>query len=364
MDYSGGVTAIHKYKKCRNLESNMIILMIMYTITIIMGYIFKNSKAVMCFQCVLLSVLIGGYNGDGDLDNYRVRYQNTYKFEISSENLYDGLAHIFFRTKIPFCMFHLVIVGICVIMLALVVNELTHKGAFVLSCFMLWPAPILAQQFQQLISLSIIAVAFSCLLNNKKNIKYIFLCILSTGFHLSGIFYLIHLVIKYFDKKKLLKMVKLFLCIFSASEVVLSSILVYVLPSAIYRDYIISEHYRLATWKCIGMMVWQLAMTAPVFVVREENVLRENHVETIKKIAILQQMILVIYFITQITSRLMYVMVILIGTAVCTEKGLRGRLLRGYTVLLSLASNVFFLLMPHGKTHSMIYEVFGHNLWF
>lgn len=179
-----------------------------------LGYIFPKSKTVFIIETLSLIIILGGYNGHIDLDNYLWGYIHGYfKQEHIIESLYNLVANIFSASGFSFESFHMILTVFSVLVMAYLAHKLTREPATVMSLMVGYSTLEYAWQLRALSAAAIISYAlyyyFAKIYQRKKKPKYIItfllLIALAAGFHFVSLFFVVFLLLDYCQNHKMQK---------------------------------------------------------------------------------------------------------------------------------------------------------------
>lgn len=97
------------------------------------GFCFPKSKFCFYTESMALAAVLGGFNGDLDLNNYRHRYElELIPFEFE-QLMYSGVSSFFHRIGVSFEWYHFILTAITVFIIAICVRSLTEHYAYAMS---------------------------------------------------------------------------------------------------------------------------------------------------------------------------------------------------------------------------------------
>lgn len=135
--------------------------------------------------------------------NYNLMFSPTYNSRF--EWAYLSLAKASYLAGLSYAQFRLILVFLIFIVLFIVVKKFTYNMGFFVATFALFPFFNEITQIRSFAMYTLVLFAASLLINvNKRNVIIaILIILLSTGFHSSGYFYFIFLLIRILVKKNI-----------------------------------------------------------------------------------------------------------------------------------------------------------------
>lgn len=192
---------------------NFIILFLV--ILLLLAFIMPKSKLLFIIEILLNIIIIGGYNGVGDLDNYMYTYKNGIVKDELFEKLFDITAIFFKNLGLSFEMFHLILSIIAICIIGFVIYKLSSKPALALALYTGYSTFEYALQMKSMCAAAILSLAIyyfykkiyqkKCFLYDK--IIYILLILLASGFHFMSLFFITFLFIDLINIEKIKKIV-------------------------------------------------------------------------------------------------------------------------------------------------------------
>ena len=194
---------------------NMIFAILFLIILLLLAFIMPKSKLLFIIEILFNIIIIGGYNGVGDLDNYMYKYKNDIVTDAIFERLFDITANFFKNAGVSFEMFHLILSIIAICMMGFVIYKLSNKPALTVALFTGFSTFEYALQMKSMCAAAIILLAIyyfykkiyqkKCSLKNR--LIYVLLILLATGFHFMSLFFITFLFIDSINIEKIKKIV-------------------------------------------------------------------------------------------------------------------------------------------------------------
>ena len=230
---------------------------------IFLGYMMPKSKMFFLIELIISSIIIGGYNGIGDIDNYMYRYDNKIVTDGIAERLFDVIAVGFKEAGFSFEMFHLIISIIALSIIGYVIYKMSNKPTLAMALFFGYSTFEYALQIKALCAASIIIYAI-----------YILLILIATGFHFMAPFFLMFLFINSINinkMKRIIVPVTIGVAVFA--KYIVSSLSGYIPTLSSYVD---MHRSSIAT---IAFCVWQIISLIIVKKIMISNLSIENREE-------------------------------------------------------------------------------------
>lgn len=249
---------------------------------IFLGYMMPKSKMFFLIELIISSIIIGGYNGIGDIDNYMYRYDNKIVTDGIAERLFDVIAVGFKEAGFSFEMFHLIISIIALSIIGYVIYKMSNKPTLAMALFFGYSTFEYALQIKALCAASIIIYALYYFYKNiylrknvmKKKVIYILLILIATGFHFMAPFFLMFLFINSINinkMKRIIVPVTIGVAVFA--KYIVSSLSGYIPTLSSYVD----MHRSSIT--TIAFCVWQIISLIIVKKIMISNLSIENREE-------------------------------------------------------------------------------------
>lgn len=244
------------------MEIKQILLIGAIIFVVLLGLCFQKSKLVLFFECVFLTALIGGYNGDIDLIFYREYYYNHIGMGDSFvEGIYLLIQNAFSLTGISFEMFHLIISAVCVATIAFVFLKMSPNPTFCMSCMFGFATLEYGIQIKAMSATAITVYAIYHLfkeqndkLSKRRLIEYLLMIAIACGFHFVSVFFVLIPVFVFFYNKNYKKVLIIGATIGTVFLPVMYNLMIRYAPAL--NDYV--GNYR--TPKVfIGVALWQLS---------------------------------------------------------------------------------------------------------
>lgn len=147
-----------------------------YMLSIIGVFVRKSNK--LLWFCVFLSCIVvyGGYNGDLDLDNYRVLFESTE----SPYGIYQfgfwKLGNIAYELGIPFEIFHIILTSFTLLVICIITKKYGGDIGYVLGVSGIYSFVELGWQLKTVAAMSFILLALNYYVDNifeqKTCLKY------------------------------------------------------------------------------------------------------------------------------------------------------------------------------------------------
>ena len=193
----------------------MIFIIFFLLILILLACMIPKSKLLFIIELLVNIIIIGGYNGVGDLDNYMYKYQNGIITEGIFEKLFDIVANFFKNAGVSFEMFHLILSIVAICIMGYVIYKLSNKPALALALFTGYSTFEYALQLKSMCAAAILLLAIYYFYKNiyqkKCSIRikliYILLILLATGFHFMSLFFITFLFMNSINIGKIKKIV-------------------------------------------------------------------------------------------------------------------------------------------------------------
>ncbi|BBH27391.1 hypothetical protein SG0102_23250 [Intestinibaculum porci] len=185
---------------------------------------YRKSKLLFILTGVWIWILIAFSSGLADEGIYLARYNNYKVFTGSTEPGYSLLMVVFNNLGASFENYKMIISAVEVLLIMSTINELTVNKNFVLAMYMIFPLCMDAVQMRFTLGLSIVIFALRYLnelyCKNKMrgnlppSIRYIICVVLATCFHSINILYLLLLLAKKIERRKIIIAVLIVIFVF------------------------------------------------------------------------------------------------------------------------------------------------------
>lgn len=190
----------------------------------------KKSLIIPILSLLYLAWLGGAANPvtTTDYDNYEANYNMMFSLTYNSrfEWAYLSLAKAASLSGLSYAQFRLILVSVIFIVLFLAIRRFTNNLSFFVATFSIFPFFNEVTQVRSfaMYTLVLLAAGFLVKINKKNVLISVALIFLSTGFHSSGYFYFIFLVIRLLIYKKIkLGKILIFLSLFASLILMITS---------------------------------------------------------------------------------------------------------------------------------------------
>jgi len=170
------------------------------------GIIKKKSRLIFYLLLAWIWILFAFNTMNGDYDAYSYNY--NYLLQDYGFNSF-GLGYTLFQKlatyfNLDYQGFLLLFSFVGLVLIAVSINNYTEKGAIVLSLYIIYPFFWDVTQIRNFFSMAIIIYFSKYILSQNKNyMKYIIGVIIAAQFHISALFYLLFILIKFFNLKRI-----------------------------------------------------------------------------------------------------------------------------------------------------------------
>lgn len=170
-----------------------------------LGFCFPKSKICFYTESAALAIVLGGFNGELDLNNYRHRYElELMPFEWE-QIMYSGISTFFHRIGVNFEWYHFILTVITVLVIAVCVRSLTEHSAYAMSLISTFALLETAWQLKTLTAMGMSVIALwwhyhKIYLKDHpaRTYKAIFLVMvfIASQFHYLALFFVLFLFVK------------------------------------------------------------------------------------------------------------------------------------------------------------------------
>lgn len=165
----------------------------------------KNSRIIFFLLFLLLWIMFGWSHGNADYLAYASSYDNLSYFDNFSEGTI-GLKIIFSffsSIGISYQWFLIIISFFGLALIAYTIRKYSQYGCFVFLLYFIFPYLLDIVQIKNFLVTALIVYAVRYLVSEEKGsvIKYIVIVCMATLIHYSAVFFLLLLLVKYFDFK-------------------------------------------------------------------------------------------------------------------------------------------------------------------
>lgn len=264
------------------------------------------------------------------------------------------------------------------------IKKYTNNTNFVLGCYFIFPFLIDVVQIRHFMAMAIITYAFQFLLtDNKKDIiKYILLNVVAIGFHSSAIVYLLFILAKKVNNRRI--KIGVIICVVILSIVIqtnlLPNILEKFLPTNKVEIYFISDRWRPEIKISIRYMIIQTTITVFMFIIYnywkkhslnmdkdEEWNKRNNIITYVYKINIILMIILPLYLystqLVRIIRGILLLNYIAVGN-VLEKKCVKDNIIIEIITLLMITFLYYMLIIKPEIFESTIDSIMNYNYLF
>lgn len=343
-----------------------------------LGYIFPKSKIIFGIELILNFLIIGGYNGTGDIDNYMYRYNNKIITEGFIEKLYDLVAILFKNAGVSFEMFHFCLSVISLSIIALVLYKLSNKPALAMALFSGYSTFEYALQIKAMCAASIIIYALYYYYKKiylqkntmKEKIIYIVLILIATGFHfMSPVFYIFLFMDSVNIKKIKRYIIPITICVAVFSQYVVNELSKYIFNLTSYVD------MHRSTIATISFCIWQIISLIIVKKIMISDFNKENKCEEkikfdtfVYKGSWSLLLIMPFYSITFVVNRILKIWSAFFyvqASNITVKKGVLSLNLL-FMIIYSIGSFILFyfiLTNTSGKNYNVILDIMQNNVF-
>ncbi len=176
------------------------------------AFIKKNSKSVFIMIFLLLWVLIGLSVANPDHGNYKLVYDNindkaflnTYHAGLANESGFRLLCKIFYNLGFSYQMFLVLFSFTGLFLIAKAVWKYSYNPNVVMIFYLIFPFSIDYVQIRTFMASAIVVYALQFLVvDEKKSVsKYVISVLLACTIHVSAVFYLILVLIRYMNLRQ------------------------------------------------------------------------------------------------------------------------------------------------------------------
>lgn len=172
-----------------------------------LGLIFKKSKLITAIIFLLLWILFGWSYGNADYEIHLRRYTKYVVLSGETEFLYTKLMQLSNGIGLDYQSFLILCSIIILICLVFFIKSYTKNVNFVLALYIIYPLCMDVTMVRYTLATALIIVGFKYLLSNNKLAiqKYIMFVLLASMIHISSIIFMIFIVCKLFDRKKIVR---------------------------------------------------------------------------------------------------------------------------------------------------------------
>lgn len=183
------------------------ILLVLYIVLIFINLNYRKSK--LCFLSLLLYMwlLFGWSYGNADWNIYTNRYNNFEELSSRTEWLFTTLVRGGHFLGMEYRGFLIVISGVCLLLLAKTMFDLSSEPGLVLSLYAIFCFPMDITQVRFFIAFSVVCFGFRYLFKYKEKkqkkllIKWIITVVVACNIHLLTILTLVLLIPVFFKRK-------------------------------------------------------------------------------------------------------------------------------------------------------------------
>lgn len=297
--------------------NKMFIIWLVIVVSICLGSLYPRSKKLFYLITVLMMVLEGGYDGNVDLNIYRLSYEGAWSATSKTDlYIFHALEKACYSIGIPFQIFCLILGAISVFLIAYVVYKISDKPAFVMASITGFAMLENMAQKKTLYATAILIFAlyfFFLRMYGRPRYRvrdivvYTLLIITATGMHYFAIIFIGFLVCGKMNDKSMLRVVVLadFVLLFF-ENFLLSKLSIFFTSLTTYTDI---EHVKpistlmYITWQVIGTVIiirqYKREMRNQAM---EEYSMKLLHFVYLGSILML--IILPFYFVSGVTSRI------------------------------------------------------------
>lgn len=176
---------------------------------VIIGLFRKQSKLIFYVMLFLLITLLAGNTDNGDIVEYMINYMNITdpSYIGAFEPGYQIFAKICAQLGLSYNQFLFVIGSVGLFLIVSTIRLFTPYISYVLSLYFIYPFLWDVVQVRNFLSMSIIIFGMRYIIsNNKSYFKYIVCVFIASTFHTSALFYLLFLLIRTKNTRKLFNM--------------------------------------------------------------------------------------------------------------------------------------------------------------
>lgn len=183
-------------------------LLITVYLTLIVINLYKRKSKIYFFILLgYLWILFGWSNGNADWNIYINRYNNFNEMSSITEWLFTELIKLGHKLQMDYRMFLITISGICLILIAKTILELSPEPGLVLALYAIFCFPMDVTQVRFFVAFSIICFGIKYLFEYKRKkmvsslIKWLISLFLAINIHMSVCVLLVLLIPIYFNRK-------------------------------------------------------------------------------------------------------------------------------------------------------------------
>lgn len=178
----------------------------LYIITAVVscfGIVRKKSKIVFVNFFLLMWIMFGFSYGNADYYSYLHTFENINIIDLNASVGLRFTFGLFNKLGASYQTFLIIFSLIGLVIISKAIFKYTNNINFVLFLYLLFPFVLDITQIKNFIVTAILTYSIYYLVSDAKfsTIKYIIFILLATMFHYASIFYLLLLIVKYFDRR-------------------------------------------------------------------------------------------------------------------------------------------------------------------
>lgn len=342
-------------------------LYIISVLLILAGFICKKSRIVLGSQFFFLAMLMGGNCENPDYLNYKYMFDNAFELLSAGDTrepvflLINALGN---RAGLSFQQFYFIFMTLTLVLLIRVIRLYTKEVAPVLSMFMLYPMVESTIQIRTFLAMVILLWAFRYLIDKRERfgtIKYIALVLIASLFHISFLFYLFFVFVRYLRIRDWTVIIQMGVFLLLILVPLLPYIFTFFMES---QNTYFSSVSRLSIFKVLGMVLWQLSgMVVLVFVCKSRSYkipVDQEFYKFVVRINMASCIILPLYFGGNTFMRLYRNIFLLNYIAVNSKK---TSLFKGLYLLYIISTAVFFNIVAGNGFLEVFRPIFEKNVF-